>query len=389
MKQFTFHVVSLPHTQTTKEYNACAYTEKVRKFCDMMKSLGHKVYLYASEDNEANCDELITVVSKEEQQAWFGDNDFHKKFFNITWDPMDIHWQRMNANAIKEIDKRSGPKDFVCLIGGVCQKMIADSMPDLMSVEFGIGYTGVFSKYKVYESYAWMQYVSGTRGEANGNFYDAVIPNYFQEEDFPFSAEKDDYYLFMGRMIKRKGPDIAVAVTEAIGAKLILAGQGIEKSYIDDEGNQVYEAPELTLKGKHIEHIGYADTKKRGELMSRAKAIFVPTTYLEPFGGVSVEAMMCGTPVIATDFGVFPENVVHGKTGFRFRTLGEATWAAKHAGELDPHEIRDYAVKNFGMERVKYLYQAYFEQLSTLWGEGWYDPEESGSSKYDRYTRYN
>lgn len=76
----TFHVVSLPHTQTTMEYEACAYTSKTRKFCNMMKSLGHKVYLYASEENEANVDELITIAPKDDQQKWFGDNDFKQNF---------------------------------------------------------------------------------------------------------------------------------------------------------------------------------------------------------------------------------------------------------------------------------------------------------------------
>ena len=58
-----FHVVGLPHTQTTKEYVNCAFTEKVRRFCLMMKDLGHEVYLYAGEENEAPCDELITCIS--------------------------------------------------------------------------------------------------------------------------------------------------------------------------------------------------------------------------------------------------------------------------------------------------------------------------------------
>jgi hypothetical protein len=69
----TFHVVSLPHTQTTLDYEACAYTSKVRKFCNMMKSLGHTVYLYASEDNEADVDELITIAPKADQKKWFGE----------------------------------------------------------------------------------------------------------------------------------------------------------------------------------------------------------------------------------------------------------------------------------------------------------------------------
>src|ERR1700677_520706 len=126
--RFRFHVVSLPHTQTTKEYTACAYTMKVVKFCRMMKDLGHEVYLYASEENEAPCDELIKIVSKAEQRKWFGDYDFKQQFFNIEWDETLPHWTIPNARAIKAIAKRAGPRDFLCLIGGVCQKQIADGL---------------------------------------------------------------------------------------------------------------------------------------------------------------------------------------------------------------------------------------------------------------------
>lgn len=138
----TFHVVSLPHTQTTMEYEACAYTSKTRKFCNMMKSLGHKVYLYASEENEANVDELITIAPKDDQQKWFGDNDFKQNFFNLTWNIEDEHWQNTNRRAISQIKKRINKKDFICIIGGVCQKQIADAFPAHMSVEYGIGYEG-------------------------------------------------------------------------------------------------------------------------------------------------------------------------------------------------------------------------------------------------------
>ena len=128
---FRFHVVSLPHTQTTSEFNACAYTMKVVKFCRMMKSLGHEVFLYASEDNEAPCDELITIVSKEEQANWFGEYDFTQSMFKIDWDQALPYWQIPNARAVKAIQERAEPRDFICLIGGVCQKQIADGLPDM------------------------------------------------------------------------------------------------------------------------------------------------------------------------------------------------------------------------------------------------------------------
>jgi glycosyltransferase involved in cell wall biosynthesis len=257
-------------------------------------------------------------------------------------------------------------------------------MPAMMAVEYGIGYEGVFSDYRVYESYAQLHYIHGLLHNDNGRSFDAVIPNYFDPKDFPYSAKKDDYFLFIGRMVLRKGPNIAAEVTKRIGAKLIMAGQGVERI----EGNKII-APEVTIEGEHIKHVGHADVKLRGELMSKAKAVFLCSGYLEPFGGTSIEPLFCGTPVITTDWGAFPENIPNGVVGYRTRTLGEAVWAAQNVDKLDPKTIRQYALDNFSMDRVKYLYQAYFEQLYTLWDEnGWYSDWHRGMSTYQRYSRF-
>lgn len=375
-----FHVVSLPHTQTTLEYEACAYTSKVRKFCNMMKSLGHKVYLYASEDNEAQVDELITIASKDDQQKWFGNNDFKRNFFNLTWGHNDVHWQETNKKAIEGIKKRIGKKDFICLIGGLCQKQIADAFPAHMTVEFGIGYEGVFAPFRVYESYSHMHFVQGKNNDDNGRFYDAVIPNYFEPENFPFKNKKEDYFLFLGRFIERKGPEIAVEVTRRLGKRLVMAGQGVKAV----KGNTIF-GETFSVSGDHIIHVGHADVKQRAALLRNATATFMATTYIEPFGGVSIESLMCGTPVIATDFGAFVENIQHGIHGYRFRTIGEATWAAKNVHKLNNKKIHEYAVKNFSVDRVKYLYQTYFEQLLTLWDDGFYSKWNKGVTKYKRY----
>ena len=374
-----FHVVSLPNTQTTLDYEACAYTAKVRKFCNMMKSLGHEVFLYASEENEAACDELVTIASKHDQLKWFGEQDL-SGFFNISWGVEDEHWQVTNTRAIKEIDKRLKPRDFICLIGGLCQKQIADAFPQAMSVEYGIGYSGVFAKYKVFESYAWMHYLYGVSRDDNGQFYDAVIPNYFEPDKFELRDHKDNYFLFLGRLIPRKGPEIAVEVTRRLGAKLVLAGQGVKEV----RGNSIV-GEGLTLTGEHILHVGHADVAKRRELLAGAKAVIMGTTYLEPFGGVSIESLLSGTPVIATDFGVFPENIRHGEHGYRFRTVGEAVWAAQNVDKLQPKKLRNYAVENFSVDRVRFQYQAYFEQLLSLYDRGFYTSEDNGVSVYERY----
>jgi glycosyltransferase involved in cell wall biosynthesis len=371
-----FHVVSLPHTQTTKEYLPCAYTQKVINFCRMMKSLGHEVLLYASEENDAPCDELITAITKDEQRKTLKANDWKKDFFAIDWDSKLPYWKTMNEATIAAMRTRLRPRDFICLIGGNCQKPIADAYPSYQTVEFGIGYSGVFSRFKVFESYAWMHYVNGELRTGNGNSYDTVIPNYFDPADFPFSEKKEDYFLYIGRLISRKGVIVAHEVCKRIGAKLIMAGQGVTSS-----GENRIVAPEVTLEGGDIHHVGTVDVKQRGELMSKAKAVFVQTQYIGPFEGVHVEAMMCGTPVITTDWGVFTETVVDGVHGYRTKTLGEAMWAAKAVEKLDPWTIRKYAVSRWSLDVVRYLYQDYFRQLLGLWGDGWYNEDYNPSDK--------
>ena len=371
-----FHVVNLPHTQTTKEYLPCAYTQKVINFCRMMKSLDHEVFLYGSEENDAPCDELITAITKDEQRKTLKENDWKKDYFAIEWNANLPYWKIMNDRAIEEIGKRLQPKDFICLIGGNCQQSIANAFPTVMSVEFGIGYSGVFSNYKVFESYAWMHHVYGLQKNGNGNSYDTVIPNYFDAGDFPFSPEKDDYFLYIGRLIQRKGVIIAHEVCKRLGVKLILAGQGVVRN-----SDGIIASSELTLEGGNIEHVGTVDVKRRGELMSRARAVFVPTQYIGPFEGVHVEAMMCGTPVITTDWGVFAETVVDGFHGYRTRTLGEAMWAARNVDKLDYAAIRVDAIEKYDIDSVRYRYQDYFKQLFGLWEKGWYTETYDPSDK--------
>lgn len=361
-----FHVVSLPHTNTTSEFVVCAFTEKVRRFCNMMKAQGHTVYLYAGTQNEADCDELITCISEKDRREFLGDKHYVDADFNYNLPT----WKAFNNRAIQGIKERIGQHDFICLIGGLAQKQIADALPDHMSVEFGIGYGGTFSKYRVFESYAWMHTCYGS-GNPNpnaidGGFYDAVIPNYFEVDKFPFRETKDDYYLFIGRLTERKGFQVAADVCEKLGERLVVAGGGTPPTY--------------------GEYVGLVDEKERGRLMSGAKAVFVPTIYVEPFGGVAIEAMLCGTPIITTDWGAFAETNIHGVTGYRARTFAEFQWAAQNVGKLSPRRIRRYAERNYSMDRVGRMYQAYFEQLLTLWGEGWMAPHEVHPDRYRRYA---
>ena len=346
-----FHVVALPHTQVTKDFTSCAFTEKVRRFCIMMNNLGHEVVLYAGEQNEAPVTEHVVCISEDLRAAAVG----NQHYTTVSFDTNLPHWQVFNATVINKMRERLEPKDFICLIGGYAHKPIADAFPKHSAVEFGVGYGGVFAKYRVFESYAWMHSIYAGHNNptaVDGQFFDGVIPGYLEPEMFPEGKGDGGYYLYIGRVIDRKGYKIAQAVCEHLGKKLIIAGPGEGSGY-----------------GEFVGNVG---PEQRAELMGGAIAQFAPTLYIEPFGNVAIEAQVCGTPTITTDWGAFTETNINGLTGFRCRTLADFVKAAEDVKTLDRTAIRKHAIERYSLDVVGKLYEDYFSRLLTLWDDGWY-----------------
>lgn len=353
---FRFHQVALPHTPVHPEFSADAYQQKVRGFAKMMTSLGHEIITYASEGSDVE-GELVEILSRDDQREIYGDYDYRKEFFQIEWDKTSPHWTIPNERIIKAIKERVQPKDFICLIGGNCQQPIAEAFPNHLVVEHGVGYSGIFSKFRVFESYAWMHHIYGRAGIKDGHFYDAVIPPFLDPNEFTVREGPGEYHLYLGRLIDRKGWRIAVEATERAGEKLYMAGQ---------VGDGLPDLPD------HVVHVGYVDPAGRRELFAGAKALWMPTQYIEPGGNVHVEAMASGVPVIATDWGIATETVEPFQNGFRCRTLAEFTEAASLVEHLDPGQIHKMS-ERYWHESVAVLYERYFSQLDGLWREGWYE----------------
>lgn len=343
------HVISLPHTETTAEYSWCAYTQKVKKFCDMMMP-EHEVYLYAGVNNEANCSNHITCVGLGEQVP----NGFIPEF-----DPDNQYFKSFNDSVIRYMKHVIEDQDIICLIGGRAQQPIKEAFPNHIVCEFGIGYSGIMpDTYHVFESYAWMHSVYGSlvadAHQLDGKFYDTVIPNYFDVNEFHLCNGSRDYLLYFGRLIERKGVQIAIDVAERTGLPLHVAGSGS------------FPLPDW------VEHHGVVGPEERADLMGNALALLAPTLYVEPFGGVTIEAMLCGTPAITTDWGAFTETI---DPHWRCNSIQSFVDSVHRAKWLSPEKhvsIRNSAIKRFSLEAIAPKYNAYFEHLDTLWGDGFY-----------------
>lgn len=357
-----FHVVSLPHTQTTREYSNCAFATLTRGFCQMMKSLGHEVVVYSGEDNDAPCDEHVVCINKDTQQALFnveGPEDILKyPLAEIMYQPERPWWPLWNQSVWAEMQARVQPGDILCLIGGgvLFEPLISNAhAAGVPAVEYAIGYAGVSQRtFHGYGSSNWQHVVYGLRPPADwsGNFYDRVIPHYFDPDDFEFRAEKGDYFLYLGKLKQDKGVNLAAQACRAAGVKFIAAGQG----------------PTPVEYGEVLNRRIGPD--ERRELLAGARGVFVPSLYVEPFGMIAVEALLSGTPIITTPWGGLGDINIDGVTGFKCNTMQDFVDAIPAVADLEPKLIYEEGMK-YSFDVVRHQYERWFRDILGLRGEGW------------------
>jgi glycosyltransferase involved in cell wall biosynthesis len=184
-----------------------------------------------------------------------------------------------------------------------------------------------------------------------------VVHNPLRVREWPFSADKDDFVLWLGRMSPDKGPHRAIRAARAAGVRLVLAGPV-------QPGQEEFYAQEVEphLDGDRVRYVGEADSGRKRELYARARGFLMPIRWPEPFGLVMVEAMACGTPVIAFPEGAAAEVVVHGENGLLVDDEDAMAAAIGRLGELDPHRCRELTEERFGVPAVVDAYEAVYRR---------------------------
>lgn len=343
-----------------------------------MKEAWYNVILYGTEWWEVD----VETFSKEDFNRIYPKD--HKWSL---YDSTNPEWWRIYCeNTSKAIQERRTGKDILLISYGYAHEPIKRAT-NLPAIEMWIGYPQSMQDcFRVFESYAWMYnhyWQDQVRAEWNNNQqarnqsicpsdYDTVIPNYFDLKDFVFNDKPSDYFAFVGRPSRDKWRGIAIDVCQRKWLKLKLAGQS--KQVVDEHLDRMREEwKDVSM----IEHIWWVWVKERSELMRNALWLFVPTLYIEPFGGVQIEALLSWTPLITSDNWVFNETNKHWITGYRCRHFSDYTTSVESILEwkIDRNICRK-AWEQYSLENIRPYYDSYFQKIMNLqegrWENQWY-----------------
>jgi glycosyltransferase involved in cell wall biosynthesis len=185
--------------------------------------------------------------------------------------------------------------------------------------------------------------------------YAATIHHGIPLDDFPFDAEGADDLLFFGRMHPDKGAGEAIRAARAAGRRLVMAGLVQDQGYYERE-----VSPHL---GAEVEHVGTVGGERRLAMLGQARALLHLIGFDEPFGLSVVEAMACGTPVIAYNRGSMPELIEDGVNGFLVDDLDGAIAAIERIGEIDRAACRRTVAERFSVERMADEYLALYRHI--------------------------
>lgn len=196
----------------------------------------------------------------------------------------------------------------------------------------------------------------------------SVVRNGIEIANFPFVERKSDYLLWMGRICEEKGPHLAIEIAQRTGFPLVLAGQVYPFSYHEQFYLEKIR-PHLRPKYPPVCFVETPTLDTKLLLLSQARAVLVPSLVEETSSLVSIEAMACGTPVIAFRRGAIPEVVRDQQTGLLVDSMDEmedAVWKIEH---ITPRECRAHVEMHYSAARMADEYEQLYHRVLRMEAE--------------------
>lgn len=355
------HIAGLTHTIVNREFSHCAFTSNLMRFAKMMRAQGCEVIEYGNEGSESQANEHVILRTR----AVFDQLHPRPAKTTVEKDPgvgSASHTQFVNR-LWEELRPRARTGDFFVHAYGLVYEGILKAFPELIHVEPFIGYdAGPFGAYRGFVTEAWRHYHLGryTQHDNDAARESWVLPMFYDVADWPVGKGDGGYFAFLARKCNAKGLKVLAEIIRRYDGPhhFEIAGPGEEWRDWQEFVRDV--TPEIQA-GK-VKNRGVLKSEERADFLGRAVALLCPTQYVEPGGGVAIEAQMCGTPVIASDWGCFTETVPR---GLRCRTVDD--YLTKMTWDFPAHRFQaQNRAARFGLASAGYEFRKVFEQIRAI-----------------------
>jgi glycosyltransferase involved in cell wall biosynthesis len=314
----------------------------VQQLCDGLTKRGHDVVLYATGDSRTAA-ELCALFPRQMPEV-MGQTAYDARHVSFAFG--DIEQQPFDL-----VHDHSG------FLGIAFSRYLAPPMVHTVHCAFDPTAYGFYEQFRSEVAYVGISEYQQSMAPAGMNWA-GLAYNAIAVEQWPYTPQKDDYLLAFGRVCEAKGFHHSIAAAKRLGRRLIMAGV-LQEQYRDYFEEKV--AP--LVDGDQIVYEGEVSDERKRELFAHAHAYLFPITWPEPFGLVMIEAMACGTPVVAMRHGSVPEVVDDGVTGFVVDGLDDFVAAVERVGEIDPAACRRTVEERFTVERMVADYEAIYRRV--------------------------
>ncbi len=349
------HVIAPFHNVPADRFSTCAFASQAKRFPSMMRPLGYTVIEYANEGSESDANEHVRILSTPEREALFPSGL-----------PMvgGVGWQAYSAKLRVALEKRVAPDDFVLHFFGAPH---ADLVPVIKAhhVEPIVGYLDKpFGADRVYQSEAWRNFhfaLAELSNVAHDKARTWTVPPAFDLDEWPAGhGEGDDggpFVLFMGRLIEEKGLTVVAEIVRTTKHRVYVVGTWTTYMHQWMEALTPNERARVCVQPAVL-------GRARAEIMGAASCILMPTCNMEAFGMVGVEAMLTGTPLIASAWGPFVETVEPDLTGYLCRTPADWIRAIDAAAQLDRKIVARRTQARFSLNVIGGRFDAVFRHIA-------------------------
>jgi len=331
-----------------------------------LTELGHEVVFFGPEGSKVNASRIITEGLKSVYEDY---NDIRVSEPYLYMENEDQYEMVLVSKAF-EIIKEEGDFDIVHAHKYNKEVYFSNFVnTPLLITGHGMYCEAINSpadkaRFKRYKDSCFWTYVSEFhKKDVDLNFV-GKVPWGVDPEVFSFNERGGDGLIFIGRLIQRKRPDFAIRVAEKSDSKINIAGtKGINPEHI-----KYWDSIQSELKKDHVTFLGHVPYYETNKVIGAAKALLLPIDIGEPMPVTSLEAMACGTPVIASNIAPMNEIIVNGENGYLVDKDDEKAWveAINNIDKISRKKCRERFEKNFTINKMAEKYVELYEKVITL-----------------------